>query len=314
MTFHDLALTAPLQRAVEAIGYDTPTPIQQQAIPAVLAGRDLQGCAQTGTGKTAAFALPLIQLLDSSPAPRGRRPVRALILTPTRELAIQIDACCRTGALPTCPRKGPGRKGLYGKSRRGCYRKGCRQGADRFRKSCCRRRPACPHSLRPTCGAPHRCGTPPLRCAATIRHPLRCPPKPSPSHGNPRRTGRDRPLRTCRAPGAPRSEEPIRRNLSTPRPSGAAGAAGASRAARASGASGAPLRGAPCPTPQPPPSGKAVTRAAGSELPRQNKHLRRRDRQHPTKQRSPAAGLASCRPVARHPNDKIGPEHGTFRL
>lgn len=95
MTFHDLALTAPLQRAVEAIGYDTPTPIQQQAIPAVLAGRDLLGCAQTGTGKTAAFALPLIQLLDSSPAPRGRRPVRALILTPTRELAIQIDACCR---------------------------------------------------------------------------------------------------------------------------------------------------------------------------------------------------------------------------
>ena len=95
MTFHDLALTAPLQRAVEAIGYDTPTPIQQQAIPAVLAGRDLLGCAQTGTGKTAAFALPLIQLLDSSPAPRGRRPVRALILTPTRELAIQIDTCCR---------------------------------------------------------------------------------------------------------------------------------------------------------------------------------------------------------------------------
>lgn len=88
-------------RAVEEIGYDTPTPIQQQAIPPVLAGRDLLGCAQTGTGKTAAFALPLIQLLEAHPVPRGRRPVRALILTPTRELAIQIDECCRDYARHT---------------------------------------------------------------------------------------------------------------------------------------------------------------------------------------------------------------------
>ncbi|MBX2799206.1 MAG: DEAD/DEAH box helicase [Myxococcales bacterium] len=94
-TFSDLGLAEPLVRAVTDLGYDTPTPIQDQAIPHVLEERDLLASAQTGTGKTAAFGLPLLQLLAD---PR-RRPVpgrpRALILTPTRELAIQIDESLR---------------------------------------------------------------------------------------------------------------------------------------------------------------------------------------------------------------------------
>ena len=95
MKFQDLGLSEPLLRAIGEKGYTDPTPIQQQAIPPVLEGRDLQGCAQTGTGKTAAFTLPMLQLLAAEPAPKGRRPIRALVLTPTRELAIQIDECCR---------------------------------------------------------------------------------------------------------------------------------------------------------------------------------------------------------------------------
>lgn len=88
MQFSDLNLIDPLLRAVQSEGYDTPTPIQQQAIPLVLAGRDVLGCAQTGTGKTAAFALPIIQNLLATP--RAGRPIRVLILAPTRELAAQI--------------------------------------------------------------------------------------------------------------------------------------------------------------------------------------------------------------------------------
>ena len=95
MKFQDLRLSEPLLRAIGEKGYTDPTPIQQQAIPPVLEGRDLQGCAQTGTGKTAAFTLPMLQLLAAEPTPKGRRPIRALVLTPTRELAIQIDECCR---------------------------------------------------------------------------------------------------------------------------------------------------------------------------------------------------------------------------
>ncbi len=95
MTFKELQLIPALLRAVEEKGYQIPTPIQQQAIPPILAGRDLQGCAQTGTGKTAAFTLPILQLLMAEPPVKGRRPIRALVLTPTRELAIQIDECCR---------------------------------------------------------------------------------------------------------------------------------------------------------------------------------------------------------------------------
>ncbi len=89
-SFSELALIEPLQRNVAALGYDTPTPIQAQAIPALLRGRDLLGCAQTGTGKTAAFALPLLQRLATSRQQAGRRACRALILTPTRELAVQV--------------------------------------------------------------------------------------------------------------------------------------------------------------------------------------------------------------------------------
>ncbi len=89
MHFNELNLIDPLLRAVQAEGYDEPTPIQAQAIPHVLAGRDLIGCAQTGTGKTAAFALPILQRLAAD-RNRRRGPIRVLVLSPTRELATQI--------------------------------------------------------------------------------------------------------------------------------------------------------------------------------------------------------------------------------
>jgi ATP-dependent RNA helicase RhlE len=92
MLFSGLKLIPPLLQAIEASGYTTPTPIQEQAIPPVLEGRDLLGCAQTGTGKTAAFALPILQRLAATPGPRG---IRVLIVTPTRELASQIGECLR---------------------------------------------------------------------------------------------------------------------------------------------------------------------------------------------------------------------------
>ncbi len=93
MQFKDLGIIDPILKALEDQGYKSPSPIQEKAIPPVIAGRDLLGCAQTGTGKTAAFAIPIIQHFHTTPAqldPRGRRPIRALVLTPTRELAIQI--------------------------------------------------------------------------------------------------------------------------------------------------------------------------------------------------------------------------------
>jgi ATP-dependent RNA helicase RhlE len=99
-SFSELDLIEPILRAVTAENYTTPTPIQAQAIPHLLAGRDLQGCAQTGTGKTAAFALPMLQRLGANAAD-GKRPTagprraRSLILTPTRELAIQIGESFR---------------------------------------------------------------------------------------------------------------------------------------------------------------------------------------------------------------------------
>ena len=89
MTFNELHLSAPLLRAIAEAGYENPSPIQGSAIPPVLEGRDLMGCAQTGTGKTAAFALPMLDRLNAVPA-RKKGAVRALILTPTRELALQI--------------------------------------------------------------------------------------------------------------------------------------------------------------------------------------------------------------------------------
>ncbi len=99
MHFSDLGLKAEIQRAVAEQGYDTPTPIQQQAIPAVLAGHDLMATAQTGTGKTAGFTLPILHRLVSGPNDRltrvARKP-RVLVLTPTRELAIQVEESVRT--------------------------------------------------------------------------------------------------------------------------------------------------------------------------------------------------------------------------
>ena len=100
MLFTDLGLAEPLLRAVRDQGYDTPTPIQAQAIPAVLQGGDLLAGAQTGTGKTAGFVLPMLQRLASVLPPvkdaRGRIAIRALILTPTRELAAQVEESVRT--------------------------------------------------------------------------------------------------------------------------------------------------------------------------------------------------------------------------
>ena len=93
MNFTDLALIEPLLRAVSAAGYTTPTPIQERAIPPVLEGRDLCGVAQTGTGKTAAFALPILQRLNATP---GKGGIRVLVLAPTRELAAQIADTFRT--------------------------------------------------------------------------------------------------------------------------------------------------------------------------------------------------------------------------
>jgi ATP-dependent RNA helicase RhlE len=101
MSFENLGLAQPILRAVLEAGYTTPTPIQVQAIPAVLSGVDLLAGAQTGTGKTAGFTLPLLHLMMSRPAtprPNGRIPVRALILTPTRELAAQVEESVRTYA------------------------------------------------------------------------------------------------------------------------------------------------------------------------------------------------------------------------
>jgi ATP-dependent RNA helicase RhlE len=100
MKFNDLGLAEPLLRAVREQGYETPTPVQVQAIPAVLKGGDLLAGAQTGTGKTAAFVLPMLQRLAAAPAPRDPRTnrvqIRALILTPTRELAAQVEESVRT--------------------------------------------------------------------------------------------------------------------------------------------------------------------------------------------------------------------------
>ncbi len=97
MKFQDLQIDPLILKAIREVGYDTPTPIQQKAIPSVLAGRDLLGCAQTGTGKTAAFAIPMLQRMGR-PVQGEARPVRGLILTPTRELALQIyENLCQYG-------------------------------------------------------------------------------------------------------------------------------------------------------------------------------------------------------------------------
>ncbi|HZW20956.1 DEAD/DEAH box helicase [Noviherbaspirillum sp.] len=95
MSFSSLGLISPLLQALDALEYKLPTPVQAQAIPAVLAGRDLMVAAQTGTGKTAGFALPLLQRLSTEGAPVGSNAVRALVLVPTRELAEQVHESFR---------------------------------------------------------------------------------------------------------------------------------------------------------------------------------------------------------------------------
>src|ERR687884_2138611 len=89
-TFAELGLSEPLTEALRDVGYESPSPIQEQAIPELLAGRDVIGQAQTGTGKTAAFGLPMIQFVDP-----GDDEVQALVLTPTRELCIQVTQALR---------------------------------------------------------------------------------------------------------------------------------------------------------------------------------------------------------------------------
>ena len=96
MTFDQLDLSPPLLKAISEQGYHKPTPVQEKAIPMILQGRDLLAGAQTGTGKTAGFALPLLQLLHAQSLPKKPHPIRALILTPTRELAMQVYESFRT--------------------------------------------------------------------------------------------------------------------------------------------------------------------------------------------------------------------------
>src|SRR5574343_587910 len=96
MLFSELGLSEQLWQAVAEQCYQTPTPVQAQAIPVILQGRDVMAGAQTGTGKTAGFTLPLLQLLQNQPIPQKPRPVRVLILTPTRELAMQVYESVRT--------------------------------------------------------------------------------------------------------------------------------------------------------------------------------------------------------------------------
>lgn len=95
MSFNSLKLTDPILRSLKEEGYTTPTPIQEQAIPIALQGKDLLGCAQTGTGKTAAFAIPILERLIINSSNEPNRKIRSLIVTPTRELAIQIDESFR---------------------------------------------------------------------------------------------------------------------------------------------------------------------------------------------------------------------------
>ena len=90
MPFSKLGLSTPIVQAVTELGYHQPTPIQQKAIPAILSGKNVIAAAQTGTGKTASFVLPILHILKDTPPVRAKR-VCALIMTPTRELAIQVN-------------------------------------------------------------------------------------------------------------------------------------------------------------------------------------------------------------------------------
>ena len=106
MTFRDLNIIEPILKAIEEKGYIVPTYIQEKAIPAALAKRDILGCAQTGTGKTASFAIPIIQHLQANKETDKRQGIKALILTPTRELALQISECIDDYSKYTCVRHG----------------------------------------------------------------------------------------------------------------------------------------------------------------------------------------------------------------
>ena len=102
MSFVELGLVEPLVRSVLSEGYTQATPIQTQAIPHVLAGRDLLACAQTGTGKTAAFALPILQRIDAKRQPAVSRAPRVVVISPTRELAAQIGQSFATYGQNIC--------------------------------------------------------------------------------------------------------------------------------------------------------------------------------------------------------------------
>ncbi|MES2396545.1 MAG: DEAD/DEAH box helicase, partial [Bacteroidota bacterium] len=125
MKFTELQLIEPILKALTDEGYTTPTPIQQQAIPIVLNKIDLLGCAQTGTGKTAAFAIPMLQnLYKTKSNEKGFKKIKALVLTPTRELAIQIDESFKayghyTGITSTVVFGGVGQKPQTDALRRG---------------------------------------------------------------------------------------------------------------------------------------------------------------------------------------------------
>ncbi len=106
MTFKDLNITESILKAIQEKGYTVPTPIQEKAIPAALAGHDVLGCAQTGTGKTASFAIPIIQRIVFEKESGKRKGIQALILTPTRELALQISECIQDYAKNTRIRHG----------------------------------------------------------------------------------------------------------------------------------------------------------------------------------------------------------------
>ncbi|NCD12279.1 MAG: DEAD/DEAH box helicase, partial [Epsilonproteobacteria bacterium] len=96
MLFSDLNLNASILKAVHEEGYTTPTPVQEKAIPFILQGRDMLAGAQTGTGKTAGFTLPILELLSAKPRNKARPALRVLILTPTRELAAQVGESVKT--------------------------------------------------------------------------------------------------------------------------------------------------------------------------------------------------------------------------
>ena len=127
MTFKDLEIIEPILKALRAEGYTQPTPIQEQSIPILLNGKDLLGCAQTGTGKTAAFAIPILQHLYLDPPKKnGRSRIRALIVTPTRELAIQIADSFNTYGKYT----GIKNTVIYGGVKQGAQTQALRQGVD----------------------------------------------------------------------------------------------------------------------------------------------------------------------------------------